>query len=233
MTNPVLPSTFLVETGLSSGTAFLIEADTAITAAHVVDGHSFVGLAPVETSTTFAATVPSYVVYVDKKLDLAVLRLLSPIKTEPLELSESVPPLGAEVLAFGAPGGVYRVSEGEILQVTGDSLISSTQVAPGNSGGPLLNVQGDVAGVVLKYDALSENAISINATAVAEFIQSVPDAAWDQVPSTTDEPLIVAWFVVGFLLATILTSIVIFFVMRFRKKQLRAKNLIKITLEGE
>lgn len=229
----VAPSTFLVETGLSSGTAFLIETDIAVTAAHVIEGHNFVGLAPANLADNFGETVPSYVVYVNKELDLAVLRLLSPSSQDPLELADSFPEIGADVLAFGAPGGVYRVTEGSILDVQGDSIISSTEVAPGNSGGPLVDSEGDVSGVIIQYDPLSENAVAVVSTTVTEFIESIPEEAWSRVPSTTNEPLIVAWFLAGFLVATLLTSLVIFFVLRRKREKERRENLIKITFEGE
>ncbi len=230
----IIPSTFIVETGLSSGSAFLIEPDLAITAAHVVEGHSYVGLAPVISVIESSQTVPSFVVYVNKELDLAVLRLLSPHTGEPLELATVAPAIASEVSAFGAPGGVYRVTDGEVVSVQGDSVQASTLVAPGNSGGPLVNSEGQVVGVIQQYDPQSEYALAITSPTVAKFIESVPESAWNSVPTTTtNEPLIVAWFVAGFLLATLFLSVLALFIVRYRRKQARARNLITITLEGE
>lgn len=231
----IAPSTFMVETGLSSGSAFLIEPDLVVTAAHVVEGHTFVGLAPAisDTSSVFGDPLPSFVVYSDKELDLAVLRLLDPSDRVPLELSLDLPSVGAEVTAFGAPSGEYQVSQGEVLSSGSDALITSTQVAPGNSGGPLIGSDGTVEGVVIQYDPTSQDAVSVPASTVQNFLESVPESAWSQVPTTSNEPLIVAWFVAGFLIALILSSIAVFFVIRYRKQQDRKRNLITITLERE
>lgn len=231
----IAPSTFMVETGLSSGSAFLIEPDVVVTAAHVVEGHTFVGLVPAisDTSAEFGEVLPSFVVFVDKELDLAVLRLLNPSDRVPLEFSENLPAIGSEVAAFGAPSGIYRVTEGEVLAADANSLITSTQVAPGNSGGPLVGADGTVEGVIVQYDPTSQDAFSVPATTVAEFIESVPEAAWSRVPTTSDEPLIVAWFAAGFLIALIISTIATFIIIRYRKKLARKRNLITITLEKE
>ena len=229
----VAASTFLVETGSTSGTAFLVEPDLAITAAHVVQGHSFVGLAPVggDAGAMFGKTVPSFVVYLNQETDLAVLRLLSPSENTPLELVGELPALGAAVSALGAPGGVFAITSGEIVGIDSDGLTSSTAVAPGSSGGPLVDTAGDVAGVVVQYDWVSKDAISVPATQVTEFIESVPEGAWSRVPSTTDGPLIAAWFVSGFLLATVIIAIVITIFVQRKTRKVRAENLIRITIE--
>jgi S1-C subfamily serine protease len=231
----VASSTFLVETGATSGTAFLVEPDIAVTAAHVVEGHSFVGLAPVggNGGAIFGETLPSFVVYVNYETDLAVLRLLSPSESTPLKLSDKLPLIGTEVSALGAPGGIFQITTGEILGIKSSGLISSTEVAPGNSGGPLVTAHGEVTGLIVQFDPLTQDAISVPAPQVAQFIESVPESAWSQVPSTTDEPLIVAWFMGGFLLAAVVTILALVFFAKQKKKKNRVQNLIRITMEEE
>ena len=228
-------STFMVETGSSSGTAFLIEPDLVVTAAHVVEGHSFVGLDPVGqlSGAEFGETLPSFVVYVNRDTDLAILRLLNPSQNTPLNLRDQLPEIGTAVSAIGVPGGIFGITDGQVLEFEQDLLVSDTEVAPGSSGGPLVDGSGDVVGVVVQYDLVTKNAISVPANEVTQFIESVPEVAWSRVPKTVDGPLVAAWFAAGFLLATMIIVIVIFVFAQRKKKRVRAKNLIRITIDKE
>lgn len=139
-----------------TGTGFVVSADRVITNAHVVAGVS----QPVVEMPDGGA-MPGRVVYFDTKHDLAVLAVEN-LPAEPLALSPDLPNGSPAAFAGYPHGGPFQskpatvqdittvmvpdiygnnASPEEIYRLAGD-------VQPGNSGGPLLTTEGDVAGVI-------------------------------------------------------------------------------------
>lgn len=98
----------------------------------------------------------------DVYADLAVLSTEIPDYATPLSFVEAIPAVGAEVLALGNPFGFESsVSAGIISgrnrslpnEQTGFSIPNTVQtdagLEPGNSGGPLVTMDGKVAGVAV------------------------------------------------------------------------------------
>jgi serine protease Do len=95
----------------------------------------------------------------DVYADLAVVSTDIPEYARPLSFVEAVPPVGAEVLALGSPFGLESsVSSGIISGKnralpgpTGFSIPNTVQtdagLDPGNSGGPLVTMDGEVTGI--------------------------------------------------------------------------------------
>jgi S1-C subfamily serine protease len=82
----------------------------------------------------------------DAESDLAVLASKS--KYPVLKLSESDPYPGYWVMAFGsADGYAGSVALGNVLNVTGNDILITNNISHGNSGGPLLDNEGNVVGV--------------------------------------------------------------------------------------
>jgi S1-C subfamily serine protease len=142
----------------ATGTGFVVDAEGHIvTAAHVVDGASSITLKFAD-GTTRTATVTGK----DDATDVAVLKFdPSGLKLHPLKLASSASlQVGDSVAAIGDPFGYARsISTGIVSGV--DRTISApngftvahavqTDAAlnPGNSGGPLLNANGEVVGIV-------------------------------------------------------------------------------------
>lgn len=146
-----------------SGSGFLIsETGLIVTNAHVVEGTSAITVHLAEGTATFKARV----LLNDMNNDLAVLQLVgfdfadvfaAPI---PYALGDSNTTIvGQDVLALGFPlstllGSSVRVTNGIISARTGiqdapNVFQISNPVQPGNSGGPLLNMYGDVVGIVV------------------------------------------------------------------------------------
>ncbi len=143
----------------SSGTGFFINRDNIVTAAHVVEGCKRMELA----DTTVLAVIRS-----EPDLDLAVLKTPGDVNVlfEPgesdvwLELSPQLDArLGETVTALGFPylgrfGQGLTVTGGNVSALPGGTfgetqIMISAPVQPGNSGGPLLNADGEVIGVVV------------------------------------------------------------------------------------
>ena len=153
-----------VETETGGGSGFVVNVDgDVVTNAHVVQGGSRIRVV-LGDGRIFAAEV----VGVDEYLDLAYLELRGGRETfQHLGLAESLPGLGRDVYVVGFPAG----GVGEVLTVTAGIVSSLVQdvwgatwvqtdapVNPGSSGGPMLDIRGDVVGVVTwrrEYDAVS------------------------------------------------------------------------------
>ncbi len=100
----------------------------------------------------------------DAKLDLAILQIDLDGKTvEPLKLAsaDSISQ-GTEIVAIGAPHGLeFSVVKGVISALrdfNGRALLQvAIPVEPGNSGGPLLDRQGKVHGLLTMKSAVTDN----------------------------------------------------------------------------
>ena len=135
---------------LGVGSGFVVGPELVATCYHVVSrGVS----AQVKTADKISYPVTG-VVAVDKERDLAVLRVKR-LDLAPLALGDAgaVKP-GERVTVIGSALGLEgSVADGVVSQLRvfppfGDVVQVSCPVSPGNSGGPLLNEEGQVIGVV-------------------------------------------------------------------------------------
>jgi S1-C subfamily serine protease len=139
-----------------TGSGFVVAEDRVITNAHVVAGVS----EPV-VELQGGGALPGKVVHFDPELDLAVLAVEG-LDRQPLPLGEDLPAGTTAAFAGYPAGGPYRIQPASVqglsrVQVqdiygTAPSLLEvyslAANVQQGNSGGPLLDLQGRVAGVV-------------------------------------------------------------------------------------
>jgi putative serine protease PepD len=142
----------------ATGSGFEVDDEgTVVTAAHVVDEASAVKVILQDGSTHTAE-----VLGVDDASDIAVIRF-DPEGAElhPLKLADSSElKVGASVAAIGAPfeyawsfstgivSGLDRTIEAPNGFTVAHAIQTDAAVNPGNSGGPLLDAEGDVIGVV-------------------------------------------------------------------------------------
>ncbi len=134
------------------GSGFIVSADgTILTNAHVVDGAR-----KVTVKLTDHREFEAKVVGVDTKSDVAVLKIEAtglPVVTlgDPRKLE-----VGEWVVAIGSPFGFENTVTAGIVSAKGRSLPDDTYVPfiqtdvavnPGNSGGPLFNLRGEVVGI--------------------------------------------------------------------------------------
>jgi S1-C subfamily serine protease len=129
------------------GSGFVVADDgTLVTNYHVIAGAS-------EATAVFKNGDKSEVqgtLWLDSKRDIAILKINKQGLT-PLPLAEKLPIQGDAVAAYGAPmteGIVSAVREGRELQeddpLPGKWIQTTAPISPGNSGGPLLNHEGQV-----------------------------------------------------------------------------------------
>ena len=142
---------------IQEGSGFVVDDELVVTNAHVVSG----GDTPrvrISDGPAFEATV----VVFDSALDVAVLRVPG-LAAEPLALSSSEWGRGARGAVLGYPEGGpltgRRAAIRAVFDATGRDIYGSepvlrrvyelqTVVRPGNSGGPFVLTNGQVAGVV-------------------------------------------------------------------------------------
>ena len=139
-----------------SGTGFMVGADGHIlTNYHVIEGVSKISVRlPGRKEMS-----PAKVLAADPRRDIALLKIEIPagLKLAPLRIAAGEAPVGAEVGVFGFPLGVEFSTEvtftwGHVGSKRGEEkdrmLVLDCRVNPGNSGGPLCDAQGHVAGMV-------------------------------------------------------------------------------------
>jgi putative serine protease PepD len=151
--------------GSATGTGFVVDADGLIvTNEHVVDGSSDITVKLGDGKAQRADVVGQ-----DKSTDLALLKIdTGEAKLTPLKLADSSKvQIGDATFAIGNPfgledtltTGVVSATERQISAPDGFSIngVLQTDAAlnPGNSGGPLLNDQGEVIGVNSQIESSS------------------------------------------------------------------------------
>lgn len=135
----------------SLGSGVIVSAEGHIlTNAHVIEG-----MQQIAVQLTDGRTVPAQLIGADKQTDIAVLRISAPrIAALPLGDSEGVR-VGQMVFAIGNPFGLQEsVSQG-IISAKGraisdngvEFLQTDAAVNQGNSGGPLVNLRGEIIGI--------------------------------------------------------------------------------------
>lgn len=139
---------------MPAGTGFLVGEDLVATAAHVVDGAASLTVGP--AGDVSEAEVIGY----SEEADLALLRIPEPVEGHVFSWVGGPLRVGQEVSALGFPvlGGFSSV-QGSVSSVNARGVEGFSDTAryiqtdaptnPGNSGGPLVTVDGAVAGVVL------------------------------------------------------------------------------------
>ena len=139
-----------------TGTGFVVAPGRVVTNAHVVAGVD----EPV-VETPGGRALPGRVVYFDAQHDLAVVAV-DGLRSEPLALAADLPSGSAAAFAGYPHGGPFQSKPATVQDIATvlvpdiygknaspeDVYRLAGDVQPGNSGGPLLTMDGQVAGVV-------------------------------------------------------------------------------------
>lgn len=150
----VLESVFTVYAGDELGTGWVAWDDDSssyvVTARHVV-AHNLGGFVRLQRAS--GGSWQGDIVAEDAKNDLAVIRLdghpagAAPLWQKPLR---SPPATGDSLLLVGSPYGLSgTVTKGIVSRVSPSVIQTDAAANPGNSGGPAVDQQGHIVGVVL------------------------------------------------------------------------------------
>lgn len=156
-----------------------------VTNEHVIDTCASVG------GITFAingstVTRPAKLFAYDKDEDLAVL--LTDFAAPSLSVApvERKPQIGQWVMAVGSPGSGYKdltgtVTTGRVTNLDGYSVVFDAALNGGNSGGPLINSNGEVIGTNTATDlTATQNTNYANATpALCRTLVKCADVNWN------------------------------------------------------
>lgn len=150
--------------GTGAGTGLVLDADgTVVTNHHVVEGATAIEVTVVTTGETYTAR------YVggNAATDVAVLQLEDASGLTPVDLSDDPAEVGDEITAVGdagGDGGALTASPGTVAALHDDITVESTDgsaggtaltdlirmdayVVPGDSGGAVLDQDGEVVGM--------------------------------------------------------------------------------------
>ncbi len=175
------------------GSGFVADKNHVITNAHVVAGTESVRL------DTVLGTYDAQVVFYDPALDIAVLRS-DELNIEPIPWATEVAVSGDDAVVMGFPeSGPFEAAPARIsdrLRIAGPDIYASGRVEreaytargtirQGNSGGPMINLNGEVIGVV--FGASADDSDIGYALTAAEVQEAIGDIASLNSPIDTQE----------------------------------------------
>jgi S1-C subfamily serine protease len=168
--------------GAEAGSSWPIGGDDMLTNAHVVAGSN-----RVEVDTTDGNTHPAEVVYFDANVDVAILRVPG-LGMAALPMASSDPGRGVRGAVIGYPGGQKESVVSALVRGTENArgyniynsalvqrniVVLAARVIPGNSGGPMVDTNGTVQGVVFAASTTDQNeGYALTMTEVAGDIQA-------------------------------------------------------------
>jgi S1-C subfamily serine protease len=158
----------------AEGTGFVINAADGLINNHVIRGATTVTV----TLTSSGREFPARIVGEDVSADVALLQIQDPAGLATADIgNSSVLPPGSPVLALGNQAGVggaptvapgVITGKGQTIQANDASssftetlhnmLVTNAHVAPGDSGGPLADAQGQVIGMITAAGTSPPNA---------------------------------------------------------------------------
>lgn len=157
------------------GSAFVVDAS-----GYLVTNNHVVKEAKKITVTLSRQEYPAKVVGQDEKVDIAVIKIEPHKKLTPLTLGNSDKlKTGSWVVAMGNPFGLENnltlgIISGKGRQVPEapyiDFLQTDAEIYPGNSGGPLVNLQGEAVGVNTAIDENADLSLAIPINKVKEVL---------------------------------------------------------------
>lgn len=141
------PAVFMVLTDSKQGTGFFVSAGVGVTNFHVLDGAALENVYIV-THDKRQLPIKEIIAYSEEN-DYAVFRVEAN-QYPYLRLSLVESQVGEEVFAIGNPKGLeHTLSTGIVSAYRNERQLiqTTTEITHGSSGGPLLNMNGEVVGI--------------------------------------------------------------------------------------
>src|SRR5215510_3486589 len=144
------PSVVLIASDSGSGSGFVVSPFGHIaTNFHVIRNSKYLSV-----QFPDGRKVNADIIAVNSKYDMALLKVNSALVKDikPLQLlpadREPEVRVGSPVVALGSPlNQRFLMTQGILSKVDDETLLGDFLLQPGNSGGPLLNIEGQVVGI--------------------------------------------------------------------------------------
>jgi serine protease Do len=174
----VSPSVVAIGDGKQAlGSGFAVAPDLVVTAAHVVKvaGESL-------TVTSPRGPQPGRIAGLQEDADIAVVSVAQALA--PLPLAAAVPQVGEWIVVVGNPFGAGTTATVGIISAAPGAIAASPELArqlqinasvnPGNSGGPVCNLRGEVVGATTTLVANAQGvAFATPAATLRSFLKSL------------------------------------------------------------
>jgi tetratricopeptide (TPR) repeat protein len=150
------------------GSGFLVGSRMLATNAHVANaGSPVLSIGPVR--------IPLKVLRTDEENDLALLTLDADLSSKPLLLSSAAVSPGEQIFAIGNPEGLEKtISQGIVSGLrkrdNRDLIQITSPISHGSSGGPILNVKGEVIGIAV---GVLENGQNLNFAVPVSYLKTL------------------------------------------------------------
>jgi serine protease Do len=175
-------------------TGFLIDGKGYIvTNAHVVNR-----LKTIFVENNKGEVFSAQSIYTDNNTDLAILKIndneYKPVYNLPYSINKNNSNLGEQIFTLGFPRNEIVYGEGYVSAKSGDKGDStayqvSVSVNPGNSGGPVLNKNGQVIGIITSKNTTADGVVfaakSKNIYKLLEAVKKAGDTANIKLPTNT------------------------------------------------
>jgi S1-C subfamily serine protease len=166
----LIASTRTLGTGvLVSGQGDIVTNDHVVEAAHRTQGHDWVAVwfkPPPGVTPTAQSFLIGRVLERDQRRDLARIRVEIgvPAAAKAVRLASDAPAIGQDVFTIGHPqAALWALGHGKVTQIrpgyqwtyrngparSATTIQTSAPVNPGDSGGPLLDTDGTIVGIVV------------------------------------------------------------------------------------
>jgi serine protease Do len=171
--------------GQAQGSGFIISADGYL----VTNNHVVENATDVSVTLDGGKTVTAKVIGLDKKTDLALLKISESGTYPYVQFSSDTPRVGDWVIAVGNPFGLGGTVTAGIVSARGrdigsgpydDYLQIDAPVNRGNSGGPTFNNKGEVVGVNTAIFSPSGGSVGIGFAIPSEVAKDVVGALKDK-----------------------------------------------------
>ena len=152
------------KTKIWTGTGFSIANNLVVTNFHVVNEAKSIYI----TNETIKDTIPASIIALDKENDLAILSIKKTLLQNPhYSIKKEPQKAGTNIFVLGYPltstmGNEIKATSGIISAQSGykgDEVLYqiSAPIQPGNSGGPVFDLNGNVVGIVCAHHTNAEN----------------------------------------------------------------------------
>jgi S1-C subfamily serine protease len=169
----VTVSNYRNKTKLNIGSGAFISSNLVVTNYHVIQGGNNWELTRFSDKRKFTAKIKK----IDEVHDVCILELVNSSVETYLNITDSYPKIGTDILVAGSPIGLEgTITKGNISNIQREEpydyelLQISAPISPGNSGGPVVNMAGKIVGISVST-IVGQGIQNINFAVPAKYIK--------------------------------------------------------------